>query len=105
MAEAEGAAEGDVEPRVTSGAARTRALVTSGRLEEAEKVGRATLALWEGSDNVFLGAQALSALAHVLRLRGKTDEARAVLGRELAMHERKRNLPGAEQARRALAAL
>ena len=50
--------------------------------------------LWEGSDNVFLGAQALAALAHVLQLRGKTDEARETLARELAMHERKLQSPG-----------
>ena len=95
----------DLEPRILAGAARAWALATAGRLADAEDASRAALALWEGSDNVFLGAQALAALAHVLQLRGKTDEARETLARELAMHERKRNLPGAERTRRALAAL
>jgi len=103
--EAKKAPADDIEPQLTSGAARTRALATLGRLAEAEEAGRTTLALWEGSDNVFLGAQALQALAHVLELRRKTGEARAVLKRELAMHERKRNVPGAARARRDLAAL
>ena len=61
---------------------------------------RGALAPCEGRDNVFLGAHALQALAHVLQCRGDTEQARAVLERELAIHERKRNLPGAEQARR-----
>ena len=95
----------DLEPRILAGAARAWALATAGRLADAEDASRAALALWEGSDNVFLGAQALAALAHVLQLRGKSEEARATLARELAMHERKRDLPGAERARRALAAL
>ena len=103
--DAENAPPDDVEPRVTAGAARTRALATVGRLEEAEEAGRATLARWEGSDNVFLGAQSLAALAHVLKLRGNSADARAVLDRELAMHERKQNLPGAARARRELASL
>ena len=76
-----------------------------GASERRRMSSRATLALWEGSDNVFLGSQALAALAHVLQLRGKFEEARATHARELAMHERKRDLPGAARARRALAAL
>ena len=95
----------DLEPRVVAGAARARALATRGALADAEAAARGALALWEGRDNVFLGAHALQALAYVLQRRGETEQARAVLERELAIHERKRNLPGAEQARRELAAL
>ena len=49
--------------------------------------------LGDASNDVW--AQALAALAHVLQLRGKIEEARETLARELAMRERKRNLPGA----------
>ncbi len=86
---------------------RARALAHQGRLDEAEPLARRAVAIAEATEFVILHADALAALAEVLGLAGRPDEAAAARQEAIAVYEAKgataaadrlRSLPGDGQA-------
>jgi class 3 adenylate cyclase/tetratricopeptide (TPR) repeat protein len=81
------------------------ALAGRGELEDAERVLREAVGLFEGVDYLWEMSEAWSDLGHVLRLAGKADDAAAALRAALALQEAKGIVIQAAQTREALAAI
>ena len=75
------------------------------RHAEAEALAREAVDILEPTDALNMQGDALSDLAEVLRVAGRTDDAKAALGRALERFERKKNLAQAAQVRELLAEL
>jgi class 3 adenylate cyclase/tetratricopeptide (TPR) repeat protein len=71
---------------------RARALAQQGAFAEAERLARESVALLEPTDFLVNRAESHSALADVLRLGGRPDEAVAALEEALRLYERKSDL-------------
>ncbi len=78
---------------------RARALAHRGGLEEAERLAREAVELTRATDTFGFIAQASLALAEVLRLGGRTEEARPFVERALELYERKGMAPAARRTR------
>jgi class 3 adenylate cyclase/tetratricopeptide (TPR) repeat protein len=86
--------------RVSAASAEALLLAHRGELEQAEALAQLAVATAETkTDNVWWQAQTLEDLAVVLERAGRTDEARAALGRALGLWERKQCLPCATRVR------
>jgi hypothetical protein len=88
--------------------ARARILARQGRLQEAVALARRMVAEAEAAgfaEYPVVFGPALEDLAEILRANGDTDEARAILTRDLEMQRAKENLAGVAKIERALAAL
>ena len=85
---------------------RAKVLARRGRLDEADALAREGLANSAGlKGHISQVAYAHEALAEVLRLAGRNEEARAEAERALALYERKGAVPSIEQVRSFLAEL
>jgi hypothetical protein len=72
---------------------------------EAERVAREAVTLAEGTDDINMHADALMALAEVLRLANRSSEAAAVIQEALNLYEQKGNVVSAGKARALLGEL
>jgi class 3 adenylate cyclase/tetratricopeptide (TPR) repeat protein len=99
---ADNALEGDADAQVRARSAKAIALARLGRVAEAEAFARDAVARAEPTEYVLLRALAHEALAQVLRLIGRAEEAEASLAKAIEAHEAKGNIVGAERDRRAL---
>jgi tetratricopeptide (TPR) repeat protein len=84
---------------------RARALARRGELHEAERLAREAVALSEPIDSLDFAGEAAFALAEVLRLAGRTDEAAEAAREALAAWERKGIVRYVQKARALLAGL
>ena len=84
---------------------RARALAHLGGLEDAERLAREAVELTRATDTFGFIAQASLALAEVLRLGGRPEEARPFVEQALVLYERKGTAPAACRARELLADL
>jgi class 3 adenylate cyclase/tetratricopeptide (TPR) repeat protein len=78
---------------------RAKAIAFGGRLSDAEQLAREAVALAEDTDNIDLRGDALMALAEVLRLAERPDEAVPVIEEALRLYEQKGNLVSTGNAR------
>ncbi|HEX5469414.1 MAG TPA: tetratricopeptide repeat protein, partial [Gaiellaceae bacterium] len=85
--------------------ARGMVLARQGKASEAETVARSGLELALSTEYASQTAEAHMALADVLRLAGRTDEAAEELERALAIYERKEFAASADAVRTELADL
>lgn len=86
-------------------AARALGLARLGRLEEAEAFAREAVGYAEGTEYLGFHADALFALAQVLRLAGRHAEAATALQQVAGLFDLKGNVVSAANARAALAEL
>jgi predicted ATPase/class 3 adenylate cyclase/DNA-binding winged helix-turn-helix (wHTH) protein len=84
---------------------QARILAGRGRLEEAERLGRESVALAERTDFINHRGDALVDFAIVLRQAGRLDDARAALAEGLRLYQQKGNTVAAGKARAELAEL
>ena len=92
--------------RVMAAAAEALLLAQRGELEQAEALARTAVATAETrTDHVWWQAFTHEDLAKVLERAGRTDDARAALGRALELWERKSCLPCAQRVRDQIASL
>ena len=77
----------------------------SGRLAEGEQIAREAVALAQDTDDINLHGDALMALAEVLQLAGRPDEAAPFIDQALRLYEQKGNLVSAGKAHSLLAEL
>jgi class 3 adenylate cyclase/tetratricopeptide (TPR) repeat protein len=82
---------------------RAQVIASQGDQEYGEHLAREAVALAEKTDDINLHADALMALAHVLRLADRPSDALPVLEEALRLYERKGNLVSAGSARAVLA--
>ena len=75
-----------------------------GELDEAERLVRAAVTLFDATDAVEGQAEAQLDLAEVLRAAGRTDEANAAVEKAVGLFEEKGHTVGVAQARALLAA-
>ena len=101
--EYEGTEEDDVLTQAIVRAGRAKLCARRGKLDEAEAVAREGVALAETTEFVDLRGDGLLALAEVLRLGGRADEAADATRQALAIWEAKGNVVQAERARALLA--
>jgi tetratricopeptide (TPR) repeat protein len=99
----ETAAPDDYASQILWRSVRGKAIASQGDQGKGEQLAREAVALAENTDDINLHAEALMALAHLLRFAGRPDEARPVLEEALHLYERKGNLVSAEIARSLLA--
>jgi class 3 adenylate cyclase/tetratricopeptide (TPR) repeat protein len=81
----------DADPQVLWRVAKTKALAVRGDLEEAEERAREAVAIARGTDYPNLQANALQALAVVMRRCGRLEDSLAVAEEALALYESKGN--------------
>jgi tetratricopeptide (TPR) repeat protein len=79
--------------------ARAEALAEQGHIAEAERLAREAIDLLDPTDLLMNRADAHTALAAVLRLAGRPDEAVAELQAAVELHERKGDVVSAGRAR------
>ncbi len=91
-------APGEVVNIVVTHATRSRLAAIAGDAEEAERWARSAVEHAARSDYVGFQAQAIIALARVLFMQGRGDEARAEATRALTLYQNTEDLPGAEAA-------
>jgi class 3 adenylate cyclase/tetratricopeptide (TPR) repeat protein len=78
---------------------QAKVLARRGDRAKAERLAREAVEVADATDMLNAQGYAYSDLAEVLRLAGRTDEARAALEHTLALHERKANLVMADRTR------
>ena len=97
--------EGDVDAEVRWRWLRAKTLAQRGRFDEAEAFATEAVRIVAPTDYLDLHADALDALAEVLRLAGRRTEAAAALREAIELRRRKGNLVGASRAEASLAEL
>jgi class 3 adenylate cyclase/tetratricopeptide (TPR) repeat protein len=97
--------EGDVDAEVRWRWLRAKTLARRGRYEEAEARAMEAVRIVARTDYLDLHADALEALAEVLRLAARRSDAAAALRDALELRRRKGNVVGATRAERSLADL
>ncbi len=100
----EAAAPDDLASQIQLRAARAQVRARRGLFVEAEETAREAIALAEQTDFLQVHARAYLALAEVLRLAGRADEARTAVDAAVALYERKGDVVGAKRAWAQLAA-
>jgi tetratricopeptide (TPR) repeat protein len=98
-------ADDDVWTQVGWRTARAKLLARDGKLGEAETLVRETVAWIEPSDALNHRAKTLLDLGEILRVGGRTEEAREAVEDALALFARKENIAGASRAESRLAEL
>jgi class 3 adenylate cyclase/tetratricopeptide (TPR) repeat protein len=98
----EAAGEEDLSARMVCQGLQARILAVRGRLEEAEELARAAVALAALTDFLNQHGDALLELAQVLTSAGRAHEAQAAVGEALSRYERKGNLVAVARARQRL---
>ena len=93
------AAPADVLSQVLWRTALAKILARRGELEPAEVLAREAVTFGEPTDLVGTRADALSDLAEVLALAGRSDESLAALGQASELYERKGNVTALARAR------
>jgi len=101
----ESAGAEDVYSQVIWRSVRAKVFAQQGKSIEAVRLARNAVVLAETSDAFQLRWQAAMSQAEVLRLAGRSEDAKAALSEAIRLGERKRNLVGARLAREALQAL
>jgi class 3 adenylate cyclase/tetratricopeptide (TPR) repeat protein len=96
------AAEDDIVTQALWRSVRAKVFARSGRLDEAETLGRLAVELIAQTEDVVTYSNTLMDMAQVLRAAGKPAEAAIVLNEALALCERKGNVVSAEHVRVAL---
>jgi ATP/maltotriose-dependent transcriptional regulator MalT len=96
----EGAGAEDVYSQGMLGSVRAKVMARRGEAVEAERLGRAAVAIAEPTDFLFLRAFTLTSLAEVLLLGGEAERAEDVIGEALAVCEQKGFLVGVERIRK-----
>jgi predicted ATPase/class 3 adenylate cyclase len=91
------AAPEDVLSQIVWRTARAKIRARQGDFEQAESLAREAVSLGEPTDFVTIRAGALSDLAHVLALAGRTEEALAAVDGAARLYERKGNLTALAQ--------
>jgi DNA-binding SARP family transcriptional activator len=99
------AGEDDVQAQILWRAVRAKVLAREGRLEEAEALARAAVALAEQTEFILVHANACRDLGEVLRLAGRPGDARPALEEALRLYHEKGNRVSARRMRAALAEL
>jgi tetratricopeptide (TPR) repeat protein len=89
----------DFDSQATWRNVRARALAQQGALAEAERLARESVALLEPTDFLVNRAESHGALADVLRLCGRPEEAAAALEEALRLYQRKGDLVSAARSR------
>jgi predicted ATPase len=84
---------------------RAQAIASEGRLDDGEQLAREAVAVAASTDDINMRGDALLALADVLRLAERPDEAAPVIREALGLYEQKGNLVSAGRARSLLAEL
>jgi predicted PP-loop superfamily ATPase len=97
--------ENDVESQISWRMPRARLLARRGFRAQAAAVAREAVALADGTDDPTSKAAARVALAEVLELPAKTDEAAEALGQAAEYFEAKGHVTGAAEVRQRLAEL
>ncbi|MGA2926964.1 MAG: adenylate/guanylate cyclase domain-containing protein, partial [Solirubrobacteraceae bacterium] len=97
------AGAGDVSTQAMWRGVKARVLARTARIEDAERLARAAIALLEASDFVNQQGEALLDLAAVLEHDGRRDAAGAALCASLRHFEQKGNTVAAGRVRRRLA--
>ena len=97
--------QGDVDAEVRWRFLRAKTLAQRGRHDEAERFALAAVDIAAPTDYLDLHADALDALAEVLRLADRNADAAATLGEAITLRRRKGNLVAAARAERMLAEL
>jgi tetratricopeptide (TPR) repeat protein len=90
--------EGDVDANVRWRQLRARALARLGRHDEAEAFALEAVRLIAATDYLDLHANALMALAEVMRLAGRTSEAAEAVREAIELYRRKENVIGERRA-------
>jgi predicted ATPase/class 3 adenylate cyclase len=101
----EASARDDYQSQILWRAVRAKAIANIGRLAEGEQLAREAVALAANTDDIDLHGDALMALAEVLQLGKRRDEAVPVIQQALRLYEQKGNLISAARARSLLAEL
>jgi class 3 adenylate cyclase/tetratricopeptide (TPR) repeat protein len=94
----------DFDPQYKGRAVLARVLARRGEFDEAERLAREAASIAGATDWHRQRGDAFAALAEVLDLAGRTDEARAAYEEALAAFERKQDVPEAAAMRARLAA-
>jgi tetratricopeptide (TPR) repeat protein len=95
----------DVDAQLGWRCVRARLLARQGSIQEAEELARAAVELAEPTDWLEGQGHALMALAEVLRLAGRPQEAAEAIHQALRLYDQKGNLVSAAKARKALSKL
>ena len=90
----------DIYSQVQWRGVRAKVLARQGSWEEAERLVRESLAMAESTDSLELRAAALTNLAEVLELAGRTNEAEAAVTQAIPLFERKGNAVAAQRSHR-----
>jgi ATP/maltotriose-dependent transcriptional regulator MalT len=93
------AGQKDVASQIGWRTIRARVLARQGSLDDAEALARKALELAERTDNLGSQGSALLALAEVLEVAGRSEEARPLLDRARELFRRKGNVVAAEKTR------
>jgi tetratricopeptide (TPR) repeat protein len=93
------AGEDDITAQVPWRGARARILARRGETEDAERIAREAVEIVERTDWLNMQGDAQMALADVLRLAGRGDDATESAGRALERYEQKGNIVAAGWAR------
>ena len=94
----EWAIDDDIDPQISWRRAQARLLAERGDLDEAERVAREAVALGAGTDYLDDHAEALEALAKVLSLQGRPQQALAQLDEAIHLQRLKGNVVSAARA-------
>jgi tetratricopeptide (TPR) repeat protein len=94
---------GDLQTRIQLDSTAAKAMAKLGRLDEAECLGRESVALVAQTDLTNIHADALCDFAEVLRLAGKEGEASSAVEQAARLYEQRGNVVAAGRARELLA--
>jgi tetratricopeptide (TPR) repeat protein len=95
----------DVQSQVLRRAVRSKVLAREGRLEEAETLARAAVAVAEQTEFLLVHANARRDLGEVFRLARRPGDARLAFEEALRLYRQKGDLVSAKRMRAALAEL
>jgi ATP/maltotriose-dependent transcriptional regulator MalT len=99
---AEAAAADDVSTQALWRSVQARVCARRGEHDEALRLMRESIALWEATDGIEFRGDALVAFAEVLQLGGRAPEAQEPLQRAIELYEQKGNVVSARATRAAL---
>jgi class 3 adenylate cyclase/tetratricopeptide (TPR) repeat protein len=89
----------DVDAQVAWRSVHAKLLARGGEVAEAESLARQAVAQASTTDDIQLRAEALTALAEVLRTAGSPEQSEIALGEAIALYERKGNVVAAATVR------
>jgi tetratricopeptide (TPR) repeat protein len=95
----ETAALGDYASQALWRSVRAKAIARSGRLDDAERLAREAVVIGEDTDHIDFRGDTFMALAEVLRLAERSNEALPAVEEALRLYEQKGNVVSAGKAR------